>query len=441
MTDAMRDSWYSPGEQRGAAGGFFNSRLGRLGGGARPAAGSRDAGAPRVPVAPQATGASRWDNVEVTNLAADLRLSEGETIAVGAAFEDANRDAQLTFGFDANANPFDGTIAANAQSFAVAELQSGGPFTATLGTAGLAGNAPRFVYARITNGTRTRYYYAPGAVTVDPSTAAVIGRRVFYNRSAFDGNDAGANTNDDAAIAADKVALLPGITARFANYTSYSRGLNGIMVDIAGLPAGSLSASDFTFRTGNSNTPGNWVTPAVPTVNVRALAGGVSRVTLIWPDNAIRKQWLQVTVKSNANTGLAAPDVFYFGNTAGESGNSLTNAAVNFADEQAARAGKRINAALDHRSDYNRDRVINVADQLIARSNKTAASGALRLITVPPAGAALRPTRIATREPEDWAHATPPNSRGVGHPGVWVRLDLWRPARRSAAADAQDSDL
>ena len=60
----------------------------------------------------------------------------------------------------------------------------------------------------------------------------------------FDGNDPAANAADDAAIATDKTALLPGQTATFANYTSYSRGINGIMVDIAGLP-GNVTANDF----------------------------------------------------------------------------------------------------------------------------------------------------------------------------------------------------
>ena len=44
-----------------------------------------------------------------------------------------------------------------------------------------------------------------------------------------------ASATDDEAIASDKVALLPGETATFANYTSYARGINGIMVDIADL--------------------------------------------------------------------------------------------------------------------------------------------------------------------------------------------------------------
>ncbi len=77
----------------------------------------------------------------------------------------------------------------------------------------------------------------------------VVGRWVFYNNSAFDGNDAGLNAADDAARATDKVALLPGETATSANYTSYSRGINGLMVDIHRLD-GTPTGRDFEFKVG-----------------------------------------------------------------------------------------------------------------------------------------------------------------------------------------------
>ena len=54
-----------------------------------------------------------------------------------------------------------------------------------------------------------------------------MGRHVFYNNSAFDGNDPRANADDDLAVAPDKQALLPGQTATFVNYTSYGGGING----------------------------------------------------------------------------------------------------------------------------------------------------------------------------------------------------------------------
>ena len=228
--------------------------------------------------------------------------------------------------------------------------------------------------------------------------AAVTGRRVFYNNSAFDGSSAAANAADDNAIATDKVALLPGGTATFLNYTSYAKGINGVMIDVANLPAGvtQLSRSgDFVFRVGNDNNPGGWAAAPTPepitSVRRGGGVGGSDRVTIVWPDGAVKKQWLQVTVRATASTGLPADDVFYFGNAVGESGNSTVNARVTPADELWARRNRRgaaNPAPVTFRFDYNRDRVVNVADQLIARRNQTTAFSSLRLITAPAATAA-----------------------------------------------------
>lgn len=100
-------------------------------------------------------------------------------------------------------------------------------------------------------GTILRSYTGPlvrqatGVEVSAINVGAVAGRHAFYNRSAWDGNDPLANINDDNAIASDKAALLPGGVATSANYTSYTRGINGIMVDLHGL-AGAPIASDFT---------------------------------------------------------------------------------------------------------------------------------------------------------------------------------------------------
>jgi len=222
------------------------------------------------------------------------------------------------------------------------------------------------------------------------SEASIVGRHIFYNNSAWDGNDPAANANDDNAIAppppcacpkdplteGGKQALLPGETATFVNYTSYSKGINGVMVDINGLPATPVLA-DFQFRVGNDNNPDGWSTAPDPqSVTAREVdADGdgntdFHRVTIIWADNdwmtptpepgAIAKQWLQVTVLATANTGLAEDDVFYFGNAIGESGNST---------------------ACPY--DYNRDKKADATDQIIARNNQTFFLNDLNLITVP----------------------------------------------------------
>jgi hypothetical protein len=138
---------------------------------------------------------------------------------------------------------------------------------------------------------------------------------------------------------------------------------------------------------GNDNTPASWASAPAPTsITVRAGAGlgGSNRITIIWADGAIKNQWLQVTAKTSL--GLAAADVFYFGNAVGETGNSASNAQVNSTDEIGARSNPKtfLNPALvNDPYDFNRDGFVNATDQIIARSNSTTLAGALKLITVP----------------------------------------------------------
>ena len=214
-------------------------------------------------------------------------------------------------------------------------------------------------------------------------------KHVFYNNSAFDGNDPAANSADDGAIASNKTALTSGQTAAFANYTSFSGGVNGVMVDISNLP-GVPTASDFTFKVGNDSTPSSWpVLGVTPTVAVRlgAGVGGSDRITIIFPDGTISGQWLQVTVKATSQTGLSADSVFYFGNAPGETGSSTTDAQVSPTDEVAVRdnpAALATNpAAITHDCDFNRDKKVGPTDSIICRNNGTNISTALQLITVP----------------------------------------------------------
>jgi len=184
--------------------------------------------------------------------------------------------------------------------------------------------------------------------------------------------------------------LLPGRTASFANYTSYSRGINGIMVDVSNLAdRGSLTAAYFQFRVGNNDNPSDW--PAAPpavSISVREGGGtsGSDRVTIVWPDGAIQKQWLQVVMKANMNTGLLNDDVFYFGNAVGESSNSTNDALVNATDIIGARDnphGPLDQATITDEYDFNRDRLVNATDLILARENATSPFTALRLFKAP----------------------------------------------------------
>ncbi|MBN2474231.1 MAG: lamin tail domain-containing protein [Pirellulales bacterium] len=257
----------------------------------------------------------------------------------------------------------------------------------------------------------------PGRVPL-LANAEIAGRHVFYNGSAFDGNNVSASALDDQAVAAGKTALLPGQTATFANYTSYSRGINGIMIDVLYLAGGdALGPLDFQFKVGNDNNPDNWaIAPAPSTIAVRpgAGAGGSDRITIIWPDYSIQKQWLQVTILPTVSTGLSEADVFYFGNATGEGGNSTADARVNATDMLLARNNSRnfLNPApLEFAYDFNRDARVNATDMLIARNNQTHFLNALRLISVPGGKATATKGLLASKSAcEDRAAAIVPQS-------------------------------
>ena len=229
-------------------------------------------------------------------------------------------------------------------------------------------------------------------INIDAS-AEVVGRQLFYNQSGtatrYDHNDAAINSFDDLAIATDKTAYLwedPG-AATFANVSSYSKGINGIMVDISGSHP-SITAADFIFRVGNNNSPGLWGTANAPSaVSVRAGAGvsGSDRVEIIWATGqAPIKQWLEVITLANANTGLAQAvgypagqgDAFFFGNALGDSGlgDTAINAITDAQDESGARlhpAALFTNIPVTNIYDYNRDAKVDSLDENVSRLNTT----------------------------------------------------------------------
>jgi len=298
------------------------------------------------------------------------------------------------------------------------------------------------------------------SVAANPVDASVVSRHIFYNNSRWDGPDPTANANDDNAIAPDKIALRPGDgKAAFANYTSYSRGINGIMIDIAALanPAG-LTAADFVFKTGNNDTPESWALAPAPTndiaLDVRLGAGveGSDRVTLIWADNAIAKQWLEVTVLATANTGLAGDDVFYFGNAVGDTGDSTANAFVNAFDTGGVRDHPRgfLNPSpIDDVYDFNRDQRVNAFDFGIARDNSTGFLNALKLITVLETGGAssaamaIAPQAAGSTVPEAPENFDAGNgdSAAVSPAETPMAIDLLTPGVLSAADTSSGASI
>jgi len=242
--------------------------------------------------------------------------------------------------------------------------------------------------------------------------ATVADRRIFYNNSYFDGFDPAPGVSDDDAIAPDpdsasdpalgKTALLPAQTATRVNYTSYSHGINGIMVDVDGLgEPDQVSTADFDFHVSNRNNspennahePSAWGVAPVPTISVREKTGeGHSpfhRISIVWTDAEIQNQWLQVTVKANTRTGLDADDTFYFGNAVGESLDAAAFAFVDGTDFAGARDNTHDSenrAPIDDRFDYNRDLLVDGSDLEITRENHTNFLTCLTLFTAPPLG-------------------------------------------------------
>ena len=222
--------------------------------------------------------------------------------------------------------------------------------------------------------------------------AAVAGRHVFYNNSAYDTPTAAQPARgDDTAVAPDKRMLLPGQSAGPANYSSYARGVNGIMIDIVGLPVGgaaALSTDDFAFAVGNAADPGAWsAAPPAPQVTVREGAGanGADRVALVWPDGAVKNQWLRVALLATADTGLAAPDVFYFGSAVGDTFNSATAFRVDSRDVTRTRNAQAKPTTIGSLYDHNRDGRVNTQDLALTRNNQ---GFSLQRITAPAAAAA-----------------------------------------------------
>ena len=227
---------------------------------------------------------------------------------------------------------------------------------------------------------------------------AVAGRWVFYDRDDADGS-----------IATDKQALLPGQAASFSNVTPDDRGITGVMLDVALLPpASALTPADFELHAGNGST---WrALPSAPGVQVRPGAGasGADRVTLTLPDGTVRNTWLRVTFKANANTGLAAPDVLYFGNLVADTGNDRGALTVNATDLARTRAHVgNLSAAALSTYDFNRDGAITAADVLLARINQRRS---LPLFTSPGAAAS---SLFTSGDP-----ITDPPARGPGRPST-----------------------
>jgi hypothetical protein len=219
-------------------------------------------------------------------------------------------------------------------------------------------------------------------------SSTVTGRRIFYNNSIWDNSTFGFN--NASAIAPDKSAYIPSgfptgtVTVGVQNVTNYSRGINGIMVELTG-PERTLTPADFTVRMSGqdlaaNNTPSTWA--AAPAFTVTKVTDtpspGTDRYELVWPDGSIVNRYVQVIVEGNdaaggfnTNTGLATSDTFYFGNRIAD---AFTNYPGFFTTDATDALEARFNqnpfVGITNPYDFDRDAVVNATDELIARFNQ-----------------------------------------------------------------------
>ena len=262
---------------------------------------------------------------------------------------------------------------------------------------------------------------ASAEILDNEAAASIVDRGVAYRgaTAAY-----GENTIDPT-----KSALRgSGAAASVANYTNYTQGLNRVVIDIDDMTATELSASDFEFRVGNSEDFSNeeaWTSMPPSAINVTPLSGSTQRVTIDWPNKAIVNQWLEVTVKANANTELAQDDVFYFGNQIGDvdgSTSAITNrVTVNAFDTLDVRFNQSPTSnsvGIGHVYDVDRSGSVNAFDALDVRFHQMP-SGGLMMITLPTAPAAA----LVTTGDAIAFQQNPDNAMDVNGDGLVTALD------------------
>jgi hypothetical protein len=241
-----------------------------------------------------------------------------------------------------------------------------------------------------------------GTVNIDISVTANL---LFYNGSTgYDLPSAGHSWlsnafSDDNAVAIDKTAYIAGSgAATFANISSYTLGINGLMIDVAGAH-NTFTSSDFILRTGNNNTPSLWTTIPTASITVTTRSGatgsshtaGTDRIEITMANLLVKNKWLEVifkgTDRGDANTLLATSDVFFYASSIGDDG--IADGSVAFivdpSDVLGARANQKgliNNIPITNIYDYDRSHTVDPGDVLIARSNQDGSISAPKLLNI-----------------------------------------------------------
>lgn len=181
----------------------------------------------------------------------------------------------------------------------------------------------------------------------------VAGRHIFYNQSVFDGNKAaidaaavvGTFNDDQEAVDGNKIALRAGIGMGYATqaqYTGFSKGITGVIVDIASAPRAPV-VGDFAFiNKGRTGTGTAVVTPSDFKVWVGAGDGGSDRCFIAFTADSLKLVWLEVQVLGGTGKLLATQDTHWWGNSPGDcviDGHTTAAILTNASDAGAVKAG------------------------------------------------------------------------------------------------------
>lgn len=221
---------------------------------------------------------------------------------------------------------------------------------------------------------------------------AIVNSKVYHKGSSFAGSsvEAALDTSKSLAKASAAAQVLS-----YANVINTTRGVNGLVFDVAGLAATSLAASDFTFKVSPTgafneaaNPPSSWASAEEPTA-IAVIAGSETapaRVIVEWRDTAIMNRWLQIKILANSTTGLREPQVYYIGHLLGETTGTLSSGSygVQVADITRISSAVGTTALVTSVIDLNKNGLIQVSDITAMRAR--VGVGQLRNITIPPAG-------------------------------------------------------
>jgi len=174
-------------------------------------------------------------------------------------------------------------------------------------------------------------------------------------------------------------------------------GGNHTSITLANVP------NNFTFKVGGGGagsnaTPSTWVNAPNPIAvsartNVNQTSNGAGTVTgsdcieLIWDDNAIQQQRLEVIVNPTTNTGLAANTVFFYDNEIGNTSSFNTSTVArtgtsDFSGVQTHGAVLSANIPITNAFDFDPDGKVGTSGASAIQTHGTATATGLKLLAL-----------------------------------------------------------